>query len=56
MIFDEIRCRTVSQNLLQMGYEWGVTPVIKHFTVILALTSCYYMIDFIIVCLASKVA
>jgi hypothetical protein len=49
----------------QMGYEWGITPVIWHFREILepanphkhwvcenllkilALTSCYYGVDFI---------
>ena len=35
MISDEIRCRTVPQIFSQMGYEWGITPVIKDFTEIL---------------------
>ncbi len=32
---DEIRCRTVPQIFSQMGYEWGITPVIERFTKIL---------------------
>ncbi len=35
MISDEIRCRTVPQFFSQMGYKWGITPVIERFTKIL---------------------
>ena len=31
----ESRYRTVPPNFSQMGYEWGITPVIKDFTEIL---------------------